>query len=55
MPTSSIWGKSQTLQWFKENQDSIGRILDIGAGSGTYLKLIKEDNNVCSGAEWVGG
>jgi predicted TPR repeat methyltransferase len=54
MPTSSEQGKDATLHWFKENQGVITRILDIGAGSGTYIKLIKEENNVCSTAEWVG-
>lgn len=47
-------GKAETLAWFKENEYSIKRILDIGAGSGTYIKLVKETANVCSAADWVG-
>jgi len=46
-------GKPQTLEWFVNNQTSIGRILDIGAGSGTYINLIKLKNNICIDAEWV--
>lgn len=47
-------GKAETLEWFVKNQNNITRILDIGAGSGTYINLIKFDNNVCSDSEWVG-
>jgi len=46
-------GKPITLEWFNNNKKNITRILDIGAGSGTYIKLIKQDNNICSKAEWV--
>lgn len=53
MGTSLSSGKPEILQWFKNNENSITRILDIGAGSGTYINLIKS-NNVCSDAEWVG-
>ena len=41
MPTSSFFGKQETLGWFRKHEDSIRRILDIGAGSGTYPNLIK--------------
>lgn len=47
-------GKPETAQWFKENEKSITRVLDIGAGSGTYIKLIKEEFNICKDTEWVG-
>jgi predicted TPR repeat methyltransferase len=53
MPFSLKTGKEQTLQWFKENESSINRVLDIGVGSGTYFKLIKE-NNVCLNSLWTG-
>jgi cyclopropane fatty-acyl-phospholipid synthase-like methyltransferase len=54
MGTSLTSGKSETLQWFKDNEKSINRILDIGAGSGTYINLIKFNNAVCVNADWVG-
>lgn len=46
-------GKPETAQWFKENEPTIVRVLDIGAGSGTYVKLIKEEFNLCKRSEWV--
>ena len=53
MPTSSHFGKTETVKWFKDNEHNITRILDIGAGSGTYPKLIK-GAGICKDAEWVG-
>lgn len=47
-------GKAETLAWFKENQTDVNRILDIGSGSGTYIKLIKEIAGVCTTAKWIG-
>lgn len=47
-------GKPETLEWFVKNEKNIDRILDIGAGSGTYINLIKFDNKTCTTAEWVG-
>lgn len=46
-------GKPETAQWFKENESKIERVLDIGAGSGTYVKLIKEEFNICKDSYWV--
>jgi predicted TPR repeat methyltransferase len=46
-------GKAETLEWFQQ-QGPFHRILDIGAGSGTYINLIKIKNRVCESAEWVG-
>jgi hypothetical protein len=40
MGTSSKQGKSETVIWVEKNKDSINNILDIGAGSGTYYKLL---------------
>jgi predicted TPR repeat methyltransferase len=54
MPYSLPSGKTQTAEWFSNNQDSINRVLDIGAGAGTYPKLIKQEHNICHTAEWVG-
>jgi SAM-dependent methyltransferase len=46
-------GKPETAQWFKENESSITRVLDIGAGSGTYIKLIKEEFKICLDSHWI--
>jgi predicted TPR repeat methyltransferase len=54
MGTSLSTGKSETLAWFIKNQNSINRVLDIGPGCGTYIDLIKFNNNICSNAEWIG-
>jgi SAM-dependent methyltransferase len=53
MPYSSRVGKLETLKWFQDNESNITRILDIGAGSGTYAKLLK-NNNVCVNTEIIG-
>lgn len=53
MPFSSGLGKEETAKWFVEHCHSIGRVLDVGAGSGTYAKLIKQQKNICNDAEWV--
>ena len=47
-------GKPETAEWFRENQQSIMRVLDIGCGSGTYPRLIKQEYGLCHSAEWVG-
>lgn len=47
-------GKAETLKWFQDNESTIKKIVDIGPGSGTYINLIKEENNCCSNAHWVG-
>jgi len=47
-------GKEQTLAWFVKNQEQIKTVVDIGPGSGTYIKLIKEDAGCCAHARWVG-
>lgn len=54
MPFSSKSGKEQIAQWFKENEPKINRILDIGAGSGTYPILIKQENMMCLTSQWIG-
>jgi hypothetical protein len=46
-------GKAETAEWFRENQSLITRVLDIGAGSGTYAKLIKQEFGLCHNTEWV--
>ena len=52
MPGSLDVGKPQIKQWFVENQSTINRIVDIGAGHGTYAKLLRE-NDICKNAEWI--
>jgi SAM-dependent methyltransferase len=47
-------GKPETAEWFRQHQDSIHRILDIGCGSGTYPRLIKQEFGLCKDSEWVG-
>jgi predicted TPR repeat methyltransferase len=54
MPYSLPSGKAQTAEWFNNNQDSVNRVLDIGAGAVTYPKLIKQEHSICQTAEWVG-
>jgi len=46
-------GKPETAQWFKENEEAITRVLDIGAGSGTYVRLIKDEFNICKDSKWI--
>jgi len=47
-------GKAETLAWFKSNESTIKTVVDIGAGSGTYIKLIKEEAQCCVDANWIG-
>lgn len=54
MPYSLKSGKNETINWFCTNELSINRIVDIGPGSGTYINLIKEQNNYCKTAQWIG-
>jgi predicted TPR repeat methyltransferase len=54
MPYSLPSGKTQTAEWFRNNQSSIKRVLDVGAGAGTYPKLIKQEHSMCQTAEWIG-
>lgn len=49
---STRYGKSEIVEWFKTCTD-VRRILDIGAGSGTYSKLLKQESKLCVNSEWV--
>lgn len=53
MPTSSDLGKSEIVEWVRKNEPTINRIMDIGAGNGTYPVLFKNNNQLCLTAEWV--
>jgi hypothetical protein len=46
-------GKPETAEWFRQNQQNITRVIDIGAGSGTYVKLIKQEFDLCHNSEWT--
>lgn len=50
MGKSSKEGKDITLQWVKECD--IHRVLDIGAGSGTYKKMFLK-NNIHKSSTWI--
>ena len=54
MPYSLKGGKSQTADWFREHAGDIRRVLDIGPGSGTYARLIKQQHGLCLDADWTG-
>lgn len=54
MPVSSKAGKVWSITWIKQNQEQIKRVLDLGAGSGTYPTIIKKKNKLLTNAEWVG-
>jgi predicted TPR repeat methyltransferase len=54
MPYSLKGGKEQTAAWFRENAGSINRVLDIGPGSGTYARLIKQQHGLAQTAHWTG-
>jgi predicted TPR repeat methyltransferase len=47
-------GKAETLAWFQANEATIKTVVDIGPGSGTYIKLIREDARCCADAIWIG-
>jgi predicted TPR repeat methyltransferase len=47
-------GKAETLAWFQANEATIKTVVDIGPGSGTYIKLIREDAQCCADANWIG-
>jgi hypothetical protein len=53
MPYSSSIGKNEIGIWIKEINFPINRILDVGAGSGTYAKLIKNRHRSYRDAEWI--
>lgn len=46
-------GKPEIAQWFNDNESTIDKVIDIGAGSGTYVRLIKEEFNICKNSAWT--
>lgn len=53
MPYSLKGGKEQTAAWFREHAAVIRRVLDIGPGSGTYARLIREQHALATEAHWT--
>lgn len=47
-------GKAETLSWFQAHASDIQVVVDIGPGSGTYVKLIREEAQCCVNAKWIG-
>lgn len=54
MPFSSKEGKYTTRTWISEKADTINQVLDIGAGSGTYINLLKYKQPILKHATWIG-
>jgi len=52
MPNSSKEGKKEIINWCK-SLDNISTILDVGAGSGTYHKLLVAKHQVFADAKWI--
>jgi hypothetical protein len=52
MPTSSKEGKYTIVKWCK-NLTEINKVLDIGAGNGTYKKLMNK-NSIFLNSYWIG-
>jgi len=52
MPTSSKEGKQEIVDWCR-NLENINLILDIGAGKGTYINLLKK-RKLFREAHWTG-
>ena len=51
---SSTSGKQQILEWFQLHELELTTIVDLGAGCGTYIQLIKYNNNICTQSNWIG-
>lgn len=55
MHSSSNIGKPQIFDWLKEIGGSkINKVLDIGAGCGTYYDLFVKEHNFLTHSEWHG-
>lgn len=52
MPRSSKEGKDEIVSWCKELPD-INTIVDIGAGSGTYYKMLVRKNKMFLASMWI--
>lgn len=51
--SSNRSGKEQILTWFRSEEKNINTIIDIGAGRGTYINLVKESNKLCLNSSWI--
>jgi len=55
MPSSSKEGKAQTIEWVKEIQEPINRVLDLGTGRGTYSRLFRKfETTQIYNSHWIG-
>lgn len=55
MPYSTKEGKAQTVEWVKEIQEPINRVLDLGIGKGTYSRLFRKNNDTqIFNSYWIG-
>jgi cyclopropane fatty-acyl-phospholipid synthase-like methyltransferase len=52
MPTSDKEGKAEIVEWCN-NLSLINKIIDIGAGKGTYCRLFKK-RKLFTNSEWIG-
>lgn len=53
MPFSSKEGKNVIRNWAAEHSDLINTVLDIGAGNGTYIHLLKIKRKTLAHATWI--
>lgn len=53
MPSSNKEGKGTVISWIHERADDIKRVLDLGAGIGTYSKLLRRKHRYLATAAWI--
>jgi len=53
MPSSNKEGKGTIITWISECHDSIKRVLDLGAGIGTYSKLLRGKHRYLTHSHWT--
>lgn len=53
MPGSSEIGKQWTMDWIKNNESKIKKVIDLGVGGGTY-RWMSKNNGLLNEAEWTG-
>lgn len=54
MPYSSKEGKHTIVLWVAEEANNIKTVLDIGAGSGTYIHWLAEKRKLLKHSRWIG-
>lgn len=53
MPFSSKEGKTTVREWASEYSDLINVVVDVGAGNGTYIHLLREKRKTLANAIWI--